>query len=453
MSKVIKIKRGLDIRLKGAAGKTAFQPAGSGLFAVKPTDFKGIDPRILVKQGQEVLVGTPLFCDKTHPEIVLVSPVSGTVEEVIRGERRKLLDIVVRSGSQSGFEPLQKGDPLTMDKEAIRQQILKSGLWPSIIQRPYGVVADPADTPRDIFISAFDSAPLGADYEFILKDEALAFSTGIKALRKLTSGKVHIGLDSQKELSRVFANLKGVEYHRFSGPHPAGNVGIQIHHVAPVNKGEVVWTVTPQLVALIGRTFLLGRLDSTWTFALAGSYVKEPRYIKGIWGMAIAPVLAGQLPAQELPPRIISGNVLTGTNIGENGYLGYYDSVVTVIPEGKYFDLFGWAMPGMNKFSVSGTFLSSLLPKKSWNIDTNLKGGHRAFVMTGQYEKVFPMDIYPVHLLKAALIGDIDKMEQLGIYEVIEEDMALCEFVCTSKTNVQEILRSGLDLIRKEMSQ
>ncbi|MFA5814668.1 MAG: Na(+)-translocating NADH-quinone reductase subunit A [Bacteroidales bacterium] len=453
MSKVIKIKRGLDIRLKGAAGKTVSQPGRSDLFAVKPTDFKGIDPRILVKQGQEVLAGTPLFCDKTHPEIVFVSPVSGTVEEILRGERRKLLDIVVRSGSQSGFEPLQKGDPATMDMEAIRQQLFKSGLWPSIIQRPYGVVADPTHTPRDIFISAFDSAPLGADYEFILKDEAKAFSTGIKALGKLTLGKVHIGLDSRKEPSKVFANLEGVEYHLFSGPHPAGNTGIQIHHVAPVNKGEVVWTVTPQLVALIGRTFLLGQLDSTWTFALAGSYVKEPRYIKGIRGMAIAPVLAGQLQEQELPPRVISGNVLTGTNIGENGYLGYYDSVVTVIPEGKYFDLFGWAMPGINKFSMSRSFLSSLLPKKSWDIDTNLKGGHRAFVMTGQYEKVFPMDIYPVHLLKAVLTNDIDKMEQLGIYEVIEEDMALCEFVCTSKTDVQEILRSGLDLIRKEMSQ
>jgi Na+-transporting NADH:ubiquinone oxidoreductase subunit A len=453
MSKVIKIKRGLDIRLKGEAGKTVAQPETSGLYSVKPTDFKGIDPRMLVKQGQDVLSGTPLFCDKKNPEIVLVSPVSGTVEAVIRGDRRKLLNVVVRSGSETGFEPLQKGDPAIMDQEAIRKQILKSGLWPSIIQRPFGVVADPTDTPRDIFISTFDSAPLGADYEFVLKDDIKAFSTGIKALGRLTPGKVHIGLDAGSEPSSVFANLQGVEYKLFSGPHPAGNVGIQIHHIAPVNKGEVLWTVSPQLVALIGRTFLLGRIDSTWTFALAGSYIKEPHYIKGIKGMAIAPVLAEQMLSQENPPRVISGNVLSGTNIGEDGYLGYYDSVVTVIPEGRYFDLLGWAMPGINKYSMSRTFLSSLVPKKSWEIDTNLKGGHRAFVMTGQYEKVFPMDIYPVHLLKAALINDIDKMEQLGIYEVIEEDMALCEFVCTSKIDVQEILRTGLDLIRKEMSQ
>jgi len=453
MSKVIKIRRGLDIRLKGMAAQTVSQPERSALFAVKPTDFKGIEPKNLVRQGQEVLAGTPLFCDKNHPEIVFVSPVSGIVEEVVRGDRRKLLDVVVRSGPKPGFEPLHRGDPSSMTAEAIKEQILKSGLWASIIQRPFGVVANPAHSPRDIFISAFDSAPLSADYEFILKDEAKAFSTGIKALSKLTSGKVHIGLDSRKGASKVFSNLEGVEYHLFSGPHPAGNTGIQIHQVAPVNKGEVVWTITPQLVALIGRTFLLGQLDSSWTFALCGSYVKEPQYIKGIRGMALAPVLGGRLHTQELSPRVISGNVLTGTRIGEDGYLGYYDSVVTVIPEGKYFDLFGWAMPGINKYSVSRSFLSSLLPGKAWEIDTNLKGGHRAFVMTGQYEKVFPMDIFPVQLIKAALTGDIDRMEQLGIYEVIEEDMALCEFVCTSKTDVQDILRTGLDLIRKEMSQ
>jgi Na+-transporting NADH:ubiquinone oxidoreductase subunit A len=453
MSKVIKIKRGLDIRLKGAAAKTVAQPSGSALYAVKPTDFKGIDPRVLVKPGQDVLAGTPLFSDKKHPEIVFVSPVSGTVEEVLRGERRKLLDVVVRAGSQAGYEPLEKGDPAAMDAESIRQQIFRSGLWPSIIQRPYGVVADPAAQPRDIFISSFDSAPLSADYEFILKDDVKAFSTGIRALQKLTAGKVHIGLDARREPSGVFSNLEGVEYHLFAGPHPSGNAGIQIHHVAPVNKGEVVWTINPQLVALIGRTFLLGHIDSTWTFALAGSYVKEPQYIKGIRGMAVAPLLKGKLAEQELPPRVISGNVLTGTTIGVDGYLGYYDSLVTVIPEGKYFDLFGWAMPGAGKYSVSRTFLSSLLPKKEWDLDTNLKGGHRAFVMTGQYEKVFPMDIYPVYLLKAVLINDIDKMEQLGIYEVIEEDMALCEFVCTSKMNVQEILRTGLDMIRKELTQ
>jgi Na+-transporting NADH:ubiquinone oxidoreductase subunit A len=452
MSKVIKIKRGLDISLQGTAGKTVSPPVQAELFAVKPSDFHGLDPRVLVRQGQEVLAGTPLFCDKSHPEIVFVSPVSGAVEEVFRGERRKLMDIKVRKGSSAGYEPLHKGEPSSMDADAIRQQILKSGLWPSIVQRPFGVLANPDEVPRDIFISAFDSAPLGPDYDFILKEEAQAFSTGISALQRLTTGKVHIGLDQGREPSKIFSGIKGVEYHLFDGPHPSGNAGIQIHHVAPVNKGETIWTVNPQLVALIGRTFLLGRIDSSWTFALAGSCVKEPQYIKGTMGMQIAPVIAGKILHRDLPPRIISGNVLTGTNIGEQGFLGYFDSLVSVIPEGKYFDLFGWAMPGINKFSMSKTFLSSLFPKKAWDLDTNVKGGQRAFVMTGQYEKVLPMDIYPVHLLKAIIVNDIDRMEQLGIYEVVEEDMALCEFVCTSKTDVQEILRTGLDLVRKEMS-
>jgi len=420
MSKVIKIKQGLDIRLKGAASKTVPQPVESNLFAIELSHFQGVDPKMLVKQGQEVLSGTPLFCDKKHPEIVFVSPVSGMVEEVVRGERRKLLSVVVRAGSAAGFEPLHKGDPSVMDKDMVKQQILKSGLWPSLIQRPFGIIANPDDTPREIFISAFDSAPLAPDYEHILKDEAKAFAAGIKALARLTTGKVHISMDARKDASAVFSNLEGVEYHLFSGPHPAGNTGIQIHHVSPLNKGEIVWTVSPQLVALIGRTFLLGYADSTWTFALAGSFVSEPCYFKGKMGMSIEPVVAGKLVAQELPPRVISGNVLTGTNIGESGYLGYYDSLVTVIPEGKYFDLFGWAMPGVNKYSATRTFLSSLFPAKKWELDTNLKGGHRAFVMTGQYEKVFPMDILPVHLLKAALANDIDKMEQLGIYEVID---------------------------------
>ncbi|MDD4644682.1 MAG: Na(+)-translocating NADH-quinone reductase subunit A [Bacteroidales bacterium] len=453
MSKVIKIKRGLDIRLKGAPEPTVTIPATPALVAVKPTDFRGIEPRLLVKQGQEVLTGTPLFCDKVNPDIVWVSPVCGIIEDVVRGERRKLLNIVVRAGSDHRYEHLEAGSPESMDPEKIRKQILRSGLWPSIIQRPYGVVARPGDIPRDIFISAFDSAPLGPDYGFILREEAEAFATGIAALKKLTSGRIHIGLDKCSAQSNLFTGHQDVDYQVFTGPHPAGNVGVQLHQVAPLNKGEVVWTVSPQLVALIGKTFMLGYLDSSWTFALCGALIREPRYIRGIMGMSVAALLTGQIVEEERQPRVISGNVLTGSNIGKNGYLGYYDSQVTVIPEGRYYDLLGWAMPGMKKYSASRTFLSSLFPSKSWNIDTNMKGGQRAFVLTGQYEKVFPMDIYPVQLLKAILVGDIDRMEQLGIYEVVEEDMALCEFVCTSKTEVQEILRNGLDLMRKEMGE
>jgi Na+-transporting NADH:ubiquinone oxidoreductase subunit A len=452
MSKVIKIKKGLDIHLKGVADRKIAGSGQPGLVAVKPADFKGIEPKLLVKPGHEVLTGTPLFYHKAHPEIVFVSPVAGTVEAVNRGERRKLLEVVVRAGSTPGYEPLEKGSPASMDREAVLKQILASGLWPAIIQRPYGVLANPEDTPRDIYISSFDTAPLAPDYEFILQDGKEAFRTGVAALSRLTSGKVHIGLDAKNGNSPVFAGIEGVEYHLFSGPHPCGTPGVQLHHVAPVNKGEVVWTINPQSVALIGRTFLLGYLDSTWTFALAGSLVREPRYVKGTLGMAIAPIIEGQLAEGELPPRLISGNVLTGTRIERDGYLCFSDSLLSVIPEGKHFELLGWAALGAKKFSASHSFLSSLIPRKSWDLDTNLNGGQRAFVMTGQYEKVFPMDILPVQLLKAALVSDIDKMEQLGIYEVIEEDMALCEFVCTSKIDVQEILRNGLDLIRKELS-
>lgn len=452
MPKVVKIRRGLDITLKGKAARTLAEPILSGFFAIKPPDFKGLDMRVLVKPGDGVKTGTPVLADKFHPEIVLVSPVAGTVYSVNRGERRKLLEIIVKSSGGNDSISLAKGDPESMEPEMIRDQILNSGLWPSIIQRPFGIVANPDVAPRDIFISCFDSSPLAPDYDYILRNEGTAFAQGIKALRKLTSGRVYLTLSPGQEGSAIFAKIPGVEYAVFSGPHPSGNVGVQIHHLAPVNKGEIIWTLNPQFVALIGRTFIQGKPDFTWTVAMAGSLVRNPQYFKVITGAQVSSVLTGNLTDSELPPRVISGTVLTGTHIESDGFLGYYDSLISVIPEGKYFDLFGWALPGLNKYSMTRTFLSSFLPKKDWDLDTNLKGGQRAFVMTGQYEKVLPMDIYPVHLLKAILVDDIDKMEQLGIYEVIEEDMALCEVVCTSKTDVQEILRKGLDLIRKEMS-
>jgi Na+-transporting NADH:ubiquinone oxidoreductase subunit A len=452
MSKVIKIKRGLDIRLKGAAELQLAKPGLTGLYAVKPTDFKGLEFRVLRKPGEEVKAGTPVLADKSHPEIVLVSPVAGKVAAVNRGERRKLLEVVIESEGEQSHESLRKGSPADMDAASVKEQILKAGLWPAIVQRPYGVVARPDHAPRDIFISAFDSSPLAPDYEFILKEQVAEFKTGILALKKLTAGKIYLSLSPELSDSRVFAGIEGVEYPVFKGPHPAGNAGIQIHHLAPINKGEVVWTITPQFVALIGRTFLLGRPDFTWTVALAGSRVKKAQYYQTIVGAQVSPLVDLNLVEAELPARIISGTVLTGTKIEKDGFIGFYDSLVTVIPEGKYFDLFGWALPGINKYSMSRTFLSSIFPKKSWDLNTNLNGGRRAFVVTGQYEQVLPMDIYPMLLLKSILASDIDKMEQLGIYEVIEEDFALCEFVCTSKIEVQEILRSGLDLIRKEMN-
>ncbi|HBB90747.1 MAG: NADH:ubiquinone reductase (Na(+)-transporting) subunit A [Bacteroidetes bacterium GWF2_49_14] len=452
MSKVIKIKRGLDIRLKGSAELQLAEPGLTGLFAVKPTDFKGLEFRVLRKAGEEVKKGTPVLADKSHPEIVLVSPVAGKVAAVNRGERRKLLEVVIESSGELSYETLKKGSPADMDGTSVREQILSAGLWPAIIQRPYGTVARPDHAPRDIFISAFDSSPLAPDYEFILKGQAAEFKTGILALKKLTAGKIYVCLSPELIDSKVFTGIEGVEYTVFKGPHPAGNTGIQIHHLAPINKGEVIWTITPQFVALIGRTFLTGKPDFTWTVALAGSRVKIPQYYKTVIGAQLSPMIASNLVEAELPARIISGTVLTGAKIEPDGFIGFYDSLVTVIPEGKYFDFFGWALPGINKYSMSRAFLSSVFPKKSWDLNTNLNGGHRAFVITGQYEKVLPMDIYPMLLLKSILANDIDKMEQLGIYEVIEEDLALCEFVCTSKIDIQDILRSGLDLIRKELN-
>ncbi len=451
MSKVIKIKKGLDIKLKGAAEKITAQSDKVSEVAIKPLDFAGLTPKLKVKPDEVVKVGTAIFVDKYHPEILFTSPVSGVVKDVVRGERRKILEVIIEVKEKQEFEALASGNPAEMEASSIRENLLNSGLWPALIQRPYGIIANPEDQPKDIFISGFDSAPLGVDYDIILRDQEDSFAVGIAALQKLTTGKVHLSLRDGDPVPKAFADLKDVEYHVFSGPHPAGLVGIQIHHVSPINKGDLYWTITPQHVALVGKLFQTGKLDPNIVVALSGSKLAKPRYMKTIMGAAVGTLLTDQkVNAEE--SRIISGNVLTGKTVGMDGFIGFYDSMVSVIPEGDHYELFGWALPGLKKFSASRTFFSWLTPNKEFDIDTNLKGGERAFVMSGQYDKVLPMDILPVFLLKAILVNDIDKMEQLGIYEVIEEDMALCEFVCTSKTEVQEILRGGLDLMHKEMS-
>ncbi|MCK5822215.1 MAG: Na(+)-translocating NADH-quinone reductase subunit A [Bacteroidales bacterium] len=452
MSKVIKIKKGLDIKLKGTAEKVTVQVDQSALYAIKPLDFVGLTPKMCARPGDSVKVGTPVFFDKYRPSIQFVSPVAGVLKEVVRGERRRILEVVIEAQKEPDYEEFSSGNPAEMAAETVRETLLKSGLWPALVQRPYGIVADPDVEPKAIFISGFDSAPLGVDYDVILKDQEENVAAGVAALQKLTKGKVHLSLEDGFPVSKSFANLKGVEYHTFNGPHPSGLVGIQIHHISPINKGDIYWTISPQHLCLIGRLFLSGKLGTDIVVAVAGSLVSKPRYVRTNMGVSLIPVLKDQLAGDSAEARVVSGNVLTGTLVEPDGYLGFYDSLVSVIPEGKYYELFGWVMPGLNKFSNSRTFLTWLRPKKIWDIDTNLKGGKRAFVMSGQYEKVLPMDVLPVHLLKAILADDIDKMEQLGIYEVIEEDLALCEFVCTSKIEAQSILREGLDLMRKEMS-
>ncbi len=449
MPEVIKIKKGLDINLKGKAEKIFIQSDPSETFAVKPIDFTGIFPKLTVKVDHDVKAGSPLFFNKYKPEVIFTSPVSGKVVAINRGERRRILEVVIQVDKEIRYESFIKANPSDLGREQIIENLLESGLWPFIRQRPYHIIANPEDEPKAVFISTFDTAPLAPDYDFALKNEAQPFQTGIDALSKLTSGKVHLSLNGTYPPSRVFVEARNVELHYFRGQHPAGNVGVHIHHIDPVNKGDIVWFVNPQDVVSIGRLFEKGIYDASRIVVLSGSEIKSPRYYKTKIGASITNFVEGNVETGNL--RYISGNVLTGLKIPKDGYIGFYDSQITVIPEGDYYEFLGWGLPGFEKYSVSRSFFSWLAPKKEYRIDTNLKGGRRAFVMTGEYENVFPMDIYPVQLLKAILVEDIDLMENLGIYEVAEEDFALCEFVCTSKTDVQSIIRQGIDLMIKEL--
>lgn len=450
MSEAIKIKKGLNINLAGKAEKIFIKTDPANIYAVKPTDFVGITPKLLVAEGDSVKAGSPLFFDKYQTNIKFTSPVSGKVSAINRGERRKILEVVIEHDGNQQFESFSKGDPLNLDKETIINNLLNSGLWPAIKQRPYNTIAKPTDTPKAIYISGFDSSPLGVDYDFIMQDQANEFQTGIHALSKLTQGKVNLGVNGKYPSNATFANAKNLVVTKFTGPHPAGNVGVHIHKTNPISKGEVVWVTDPQSVAMIGRLFLYGHYDASKVVALCGSEVQKPRYYKLISGANIKTITKDNL--KEGGKRFISGSVLTGSRIDDDGFIGYYDSSVVVIPEGDKYEFMGWLTPGFKKFSFSRTFFSWLTPGKEYKIDTNLKGGRRALMITGAFEKVFPMDIFPMQLIKATIIEDIDLMEKLGIYEVAEEDFALCEFIDTSKTDIQAIIRKGLDLMVKEMS-
>jgi len=452
MSKSIKIKRGLNIPLKGSAEKVLVRLDKAETYGVKPTDFPGLVPKLNVAVGDKVKAGSPLFHDKYRPEVVYPSPVSGEVVDVRRGERRVILEVVVKAdGGDNVYENFGPALPEALTREEVIARLLKAGVWPYIKQRPFGIVANPSETPKSIFISCFDTSPLAPDLDFAVQGEEESFQVGVDVLRKLTPGKVHLGLSADFPPAKAFANANGVEHHYFTGPHPAGNVGVHIHHIDPINKGEVVWVVNPLDVIIIGRLFLKGVYDATKVIALAGSEVLKPRFYKLISGASIESIIKDNINSQA-QVRIISGNVLTGTRVDKLGYLGFYDNMVTVIPEGNKHEFFGWIAPGLDKHSASRAFLSKLIPSKRFTLDTNMHGGHRAMVVTGQYEKVMPMDIYPMYLIKAILANDIDRMEQLGIYEVVEEDMALCEYVCPSKTEVQAILRKGIETMIKELS-
>jgi Na+-transporting NADH:ubiquinone oxidoreductase subunit A len=448
MSKSIRIRKGLDIRLTGEAEKVLSNTDPAKVVAIKPTDFHGLVPKVLVKPGEQVKVGTPLFSDKYNERILFTSPVSGEVADVVRGDKRKVLELRVLADSHQQFLDFGAGDASAMNRETIVQKLLTSGVWPVLRQRPFDVVADPARSPKHIFISCFDTNPLAGDQDFVVRNQGEDFQAGLDALARLTPGKVNLVVGDNTS-AREFLDAKGVVHHTASGPHPAGNVGVQIHHISPINKGEVVWVCGVQDVLMIGRLFRTGRLDASRIVAVTGSEAKHPKYHRSMVGAPVRDII-GEVGEKV---RVISGNVLTGDRISADGTLGFYHTQLTLIPEGdepKFFITEGWASPGFDKFSANRSFPAWLMPGKKFRMDSSQNGEERAFVMSGQYEQVFPFDIYPVHLLKSILANDIEQMEKLGLYEVAPEDFALCEFVCTSKINSQSIVRAGLDSLKKE---
>ncbi|NNE26080.1 MAG: Na(+)-translocating NADH-quinone reductase subunit A [Saprospiraceae bacterium] len=449
-----KIKKGLNIKLKGEADKVLSETNTSAICAIKPTDFVGLIPKLAVKQGDEVKAGDVLFYDKSNDKVKFTSPVSGEVAEVVRGAKRKIMEVRVLADKGTTYRSFQT-DGIGSDAAKIKEVLLESGCWPFIRQRPFGVIADPEDTPKSIHISGFDTNPLGPDVNFICRGNETHLKSGVEVLKYLTSGKIHLNLSSDAGADTSFKDIEGIERNYFSGPHPAGNIGVQIHKIEPISKGDIIWYLYPQEVITIGKLFSTGHLDMSRIVALTGSQVKGPKYFKTIIGAQLNTLVEDNL--EEGDNRVVSGNVLTGSTVGKDGFLGFYDSQVTVLPEGNEYKFFltdGWLSPGLSKkrFSMSRAYPSWLFPNKTYELDTNINGEERAFVVTGQLEKVFPFDIYPMQLIKSIMVNDIDLMEKLGIYEVDAEDFALCEVVCTSKINIQEIVREGLENLRAEMA-
>ena len=449
MANLIKLRKGLDINLKGKAAAEVVAVKEPGFYALCPDDFTGVTPKVVVKEQEYVMAGGPLFIDKNHPEVQFVSPVSGVVTSVERGARRKVLSITVEAAQEQDYEEFGKENVSKMDAVSVKAALLKSGMFAFIKQRPYDIVADPTVAPRAIFVSAFDTNPLAPDFELALKGEEANFQTGLDALAKIAKTYLSISVN-QKAVALTQA--KNVTLTVFDGPHPAGNVGVQINNIAPINKGETVWTIDPQAVIFIGRLFNTGHVDLTRLVAVTGSEVKKPSYCKLKVGALLTNVFAGNVSTDK-NLRYISGNVLIGKQITANGFLGAFHSQVTVIPEGDdVHEMLGWIMPRLNDFSTSHSYFSWMMgKKKEYVLDARVKGGERHMIMSNEYDHVLPMDILPEYLIKAIIAGDIDRMEALGIYEVAPEDFALCEFVCSSKMELQRIVRDGLDMLRREM--
>ena len=447
MANVIKLRKGLDINLRGRADKGTVEPVKSADCALVPESFGGVVPKVVVREGDSVRAGDALFVDKKHPEVKFASPVSGTVEAIVRGDRRKVLCVKVKADEVQQYVAFGPKDVASLDGEAVKQALLEAGLFGYIQQLPYAVATTPDTTPKAIFVSAFRDMPLASDFEVELKGNEKDFQTGLTALSKIQKTYLGVGV---RQTASALVDAKDIEINVFDGKCPAGNVGVQVNHVSPVNKGEVVWTVDPAAVIFIGRLFNTGKVDLRRVIAVAGSEVKTPSYVETLVGTSLGAVLEGRLKATE-HVRIINGNPLTGRKSTLEDYIGAHTSEVTAIPEGDdNNELLGWILPRVNQYSTSRSYFSWLLGKKEYDLDARIKGGERHMVMSGEYDKVLPMDIYGEYLIKAIIAEDIDKMEQLGIYEVSPEDFAVAEFVDSSKLELQKIVRNGLDMLRKE---
>ena len=448
MANVIKLRKGLDINLKGKAAKQKFSVKAAAQYALVPDDFVGMTPKVVVREGDKVKAGDALFVNKKQTDVKFASPVSGVVQAVVRGDRRKVLRVVVEADKDQQYVDFGQKQVASLDGDAVVKTLLEAGLFGYINQLPYAVSTTPDQKPRAVFVSALRDMPLAGDFEYELQGNEEDFQTGLTALSKVAP--VYLGIGA-KQTSKALTEAKDVEVNVFDGPCPAGNVGVQVNNIAPVNKGEVVWTVDPTAVIVFGRLFRTGKVDLRRLVAVAGSEITKPEYAEMLVGQPIADLLEGRLAAKN-HVRIINGNPLTGRKATMDDFVGGHTSEITVIPEGDNVDeMLGWILPRTNDFSVSRSYFSWLFGKnKEYALDARVKGGERHMIMSGEYDKVLPMDIYAEYLIKAIIAGDIDSMEQLGIYEVAPEDFAVAEFVDSSKLELQHIVRQGLDMLRKE---
>ena len=447
---VIILDKGYDIALSGKPSDEVFIKYVN-TYAVRPPNFRGISPipKLAVAEKDEVLAGDELFFDKSNPDIKYCSPVSGEIAEIRRGAKRAITDIVILADKNQKYKKYNVPDFRNVDRDSLIAFLMECGLWPLINQRPYDVVPDPAKIPSNIFVSTFDSAPLAPKSSVIIDGNESSFQRGIDVLAKLTTGHVHLGLNANRDKSpsSAFVNARNAKIHWFRGKHPAGNVGVQIHHIAPIRGSQSVWTLSLQNVIAIGRMFSEGKYNVSKIITIGGIQSQRQAHYNTIMGANMGD-LVGKIEDDKV--RIIAGDVLSGRQVGKSGFMDATTDQITVIEEGDYHEMFGWLLPLPPRPSISKTFPNFLYPSLEFEGDTNAHGEKRAFVMTGEYEKVLPMNIYPQHLMKAILVNDFEQMEGLGIYELSEEDIALCEFVCTSKMPLQSILREGLDMMREQ---